>query len=232
MALIVAFGLSAASLRAEQITPDSIANPPAAVGSADLTFIPSTSNLVTTQYLGLGLNFSPTVGSLTAITNLNGVTVWAPGVPLMQPLSRISGADSPVGQINYNGTWNSGGLVQPGSMNPQTASSVTLEIIGRPVGVNLLGSGGQFLGSATQSGVGPHGGELYTFTGSGITSFQVDAPVIDPGPGVMAINPAWGVAGVSFTPSNTPEPTSFLLAGMGGVGLVLRLGWRRLQLRS
>jgi hypothetical protein len=233
LGLAIAFGLSAAGVHAELITPDSIPNPPPAVGSGNLTPIPSMSNLVTTQYSAMGLIFSHSFASIatvanpwTAITNLNGVNVWAPATPLLWPASRIVGGPPPrfpVGEINYNGVWSGGQLVPAGL---RMTSSVTLEIIGRPVGVSFFGAGGQLLGSGTASGVGPHGGELYTFTGSGIFSFQVSAPVIDPPLGAMAINPAWGLAEVSVTPSHAPEPTSLVLAGIGGLGIFLRRRWR------
>src|SRR5262249_51474719 len=71
-ALAIAFGVVAPATRAEMITPDSIPHPPSAVGSAGGTPVYS-SNLVTTQYAGLGLNFD-----VAAITRLNGVSVWAP----------------------------------------------------------------------------------------------------------------------------------------------------------
>jgi hypothetical protein len=237
LALAVAFGLSAAGVHAELITPDSIPNPPPAVGSGNLTPIPSFNNLVTTQYSAMGLNFSSftppltasVTSSLTAITKLNGVNVWAPAAPLLLPMSRIAGGpppNFPVAQISYNGAWSGAQLIPSGSPNPKLTSSVTLEIIGRPVTVNFFGAAGQLLGSVTGSGVGTHGGELYSFTGYGISSFQVSAPEIHPPPGAMAINPAWGVAEVSVTPSHAPEPSSLVLAGIGGLGFVLRRRWR------
>jgi hypothetical protein len=74
----------------------------------------------------------------------------------------------------------------------------------------------------------PNGGKLYTFQpGSGITSFSVFAPVLDPQPGAPAPNPAWGVAEVSFTLAHAPEPSSLLLAGLGVLGVAARFSWRR-----
>ena len=87
-ALAVAFALAASAARAEMITPNSIPNPPTAVGSADGTLV-STSNIVNTQYAGLGLNLSG------AITSLSGVSVWAPVIFNLDAPTTLSGA------INY-----------------------------------------------------------------------------------------------------------------------------------
>jgi hypothetical protein len=229
LVLAVVLAFAAVEVRADVITPDSIANPPGAVGSANSTPV-NANNLVTTQYAGLGLNFS----SGAAITNLNGVNVWAPAEPLMQPQSRISGGppvNFPVAQISYNGTWSGGNFVLPGTQTPTAVSSVTLEIIGRPVTVDFFNAQGQLLSIAALGGTGPHGGQLYTFSGSGVSSFSVFAPVIDPPPGAasptMAINPVWGVAEISFTLAHAPEPSSLLLAGLGALGLAARYGRRR-----
>ena len=143
----------------------------------------------------------------------------------------------PVAGINYDGNWGGASFVQPGTLTPTTASSVTLEIIGRGVWVNFFNSSGGFLGSATIGGMGMHGGQLYTFTGSGIRSFSVYAPIIDPLPPGFAvpavpINPAWGVAEVSFTPAHAPEPPSLILASLGAMGLAVRFGWRRVPLAA
>ena len=227
--------MAAGEVRADVITPASIAHPPAAVGWANGTPVYA-NNLVTAQYAGLGLNFA----SGAAITNLNGVNVWAPTEPLLQPLSRtIPGGPPlpfPVARISYNGTWGEASFVQPGTQTPTTVSSVTLEILGRPVTVDLFNAQGQLMGIASLGGTGLQGGQLYTFTGSGISSFSVFAPVIDPPPGAasptMAINPAWGVAEISFPPAHAPEPSSLILAGLGALGLAARFGWRRVRLAA
>lgn len=148
-ALAVAFGLTAPVAQAEMITPDSISilNRPSAVGSASGTPVYA-SNLVTTQYAGLGLNFNA-----AAITSLNGTSVWAPidggvvGVPAIP-----SSGGSPVTSISYNyGSGVQGGFVSPGSANPTTVSSLGVDIVGNgsfpppSLSMNVYGSNGQVL---------------------------------------------------------------------------------------
>ena len=230
-AVLTAVLTMATEARADVITPDSIAHPPAPVGSTNGTLV-FANNLVTGQYAGLGLNFT----SGAAITNLNGVNVWAPTEPLLQPLIRTIPGGTPVpfpaARISYNGTWGGASFIQPGTQTPTTVSSVTLEILGRPVTVDLFNAQGHLMGTASLGGMGLHGGQLYTFTGSGISSFSVVAPVIVPPRGAMAINPVWGVAEVSFTPAHTPEPSSLVLAGLGALGVAVRFRWRRVRLAA
>jgi hypothetical protein len=230
-ALAAAFGFTVSAARAEMISPNSIPNPPSPVGSANLTRIFSTSNLVTTQYAGQGLNFDSQNFSLMAITRLNGVTVWAPATLVANPLFVINPhfgvKNPPIGMIDYSGQWGKVSFVLPGTRTPAETSSVTLDIIGRGVSVNFFNSHGTWLGSATPEGSGPYGGQLYTFTSSQINSFTVSAPILDPLPHIPQPNPAWGVAEVSFAPLHAPEPSSFVLAGLGVLGLAARFGWRR-----
>lgn len=218
-ALAASVGFAASVVRAEMITPDSIPNPPAFVGSANGTAV-YTSNLVSTQYKGMGLNFS-----FAAITRLNGVTVWAPVQPQAIPASVVVGwppSNYPPGRIGYM-TWMAGGnFVVPGTVKTTSVYSMTLEIVGAPVAVEALNSRWQGLGSVGPNGIGSHGGHLYTLRGGGISGFTVSLPVMAPSD---ANYPAWGVAGVSFT--TAPEPPSLILAGLGALGLAGRFGWRR-----
>jgi hypothetical protein len=216
---LAAFVFAASATRAEWITPDSIPNPPAAVGSAGGTPVPS-GNLVATQYSGLGLNFT-----YAAITQLSGAAVWAPVDPQAMPASRVVGGPPgpfPPPQISY-GPWMPGGnFVVPGTLKPTSVYTMTLEIVGRPVMVDAWSLHGQALGSVGPDGIGPHGGNLYTLSGGGISSFDVFVPVMDP---PDTNYPAWGIAAVSF--ANNPEPSSLVLAGLGALGLAARFGWRR-----
>jgi hypothetical protein len=225
-ALTTAFVLLTPSVRADLITPDSITNPPAAVGSADGAPIPSAANLVTTQYAGLGLNFLNSGQLMTAITTLNGVKVWVPGSAIGSPPFV---KNPPVGAINYSGLYMGGGFVLPGTLTRTTASSFTLEMIGGQGSVDALDSNGQLLGAAyATTGKGPHGGQMYTFTGPGISSFTVFHPILDPIASGIPSPAPWGVAEIEFTPSTTPEPGSLLLAGLGALGLAIRSRWRTL----
>ncbi len=227
-ALVAAFGLAASTVRAEMITPDSIPNPPASVNSANGTSV-ALGNLVNTQYKGLGLNFT----SGAAITNLNGVSVWAPTEMLAQPASRVAGGppvNYPSAQISYYGVWSGAHFVEPGTLRAAVATSLSLDIIGR----QNIGIWVTYAHTTTPVGrpasievaSAPNGGVVYTIPAiPGITSFSIFAPVpVDP---PMSGNPEWGVAGVSFTLASAPEPSSLILAGLGVLGLAARFGWRR-----
>lgn len=220
-ALALLFGFSAPTARAELITPDSIPNPPSAVASAQGTPV-SPSNLVNLQYKGVGLVFPG--GS--AITQLNGVSVWAP----VSPPTEISGQSS--GRpIDY--AWNiAGRLVSPGSLNPTTVSSLAVEIVGNGtfplpfLSMHVYGSNGQILPITPLIG-NIANTQDWTFTGPGIRSFSVSA--VPPSPSGAQANSSWGIAGISFTPAaSTPEPTSLALAGLGAFGLAARLIRRRI----
>ncbi len=126
-ALAVIFALTAPVAQAGMITPDSIPNPPSAVSSANGTPVYA-KNLVTTQYAGLGLNFSD-----TTITRLNGISVWAP----VGPVSGNSSANSASGVLSYFGPWPGGKFVMPGSSNPTTVSSLSVELLGNNLGSML-----------------------------------------------------------------------------------------------
>jgi hypothetical protein len=217
-ALAVAFVSTAPVARAGMITPDSIPNPPSAVASANGTPV-YPSNYVGLQYKGLGLNFAG--GS--AITQLNGVSVWTP----VSPPPRMVGPSSS-GSIDY--AWSvAGSLVSPGSLNSMSVSSLSVEILGnRPISMSVYGLNGQRLNITPVIG-STAGVQDWKFTGAGISSFSVAADpsgVVHP---ATASNPAWGVAGTSFTPASAPEPSSLFLAGLGALGIATRLRWRRIR---
>ena len=217
--LAAVLGFAASGAQAEMITPDSIPNPPGAIGSAGGTPV-SSANLVSTQYSGQGLNFS-----FAAITRLSGVTVWAPAQPQAIPASYVIGwppSNYPPARIGYM-TWMAGGsFVDPGTGKPTSVYSMTLEIMGAPVTVDALNSKWQVVASTGPDGIGPQGGYLYTLSGGGIRAFTVSVPEL---PVPDTNYPAWGVASVSFV--NNPEPSSLLLASLGALSLAARFGWRR-----
>jgi len=217
-ALAVVFGLAASAARAEMITPDSIPNPPTAVAPNNGT-PDNTSNLVSTQYAGLGLMLHGAV-----ITSLDGVSMWVPSTQSSNPSPGGS-----VGAINYLSSLG-GSLVSPGSSNPTTVSSLSLTtfgLIGTPT-LKVNGLNGQSLNivPVLQSGVQIFGLQEWTVTGPGISSFSISAPNNQNGP--------WGVAGVSFTPTTAtaPEPSSFVLAALGALGLAARRRWRRVPVAT
>lgn len=232
-ALAAVFSFLAPSARAEMITPDSIPNPPAAVGSANGTSVYA-GNLVSTQYMGSGLSFG---NSPTAITRLNGIPVWAPVSPVDIPGVRLSGGpsvNSPVGAINYFAPWSGAYLNSLTTRNPITVSSLTVETVGHPgfFSLHVYGRNGLPLNitPVVRSIPGTNDERIWTFTGAGIGSFSA-AVAVPPGfaKSAMPIYAPWGVAAVSFTPpaGQTPEPSSLVLAGLGALGLAARFGWRR-----
>lgn len=223
LALVAAFVFAASTAQAEWITPNSIANPPAAVASANGTPV-YPSNLVSSQYAGLGLDFG---NSATAITHLNGVSVWA---PVEMPYGTSSG------MINYFKQGFGAYLNTLTNRANMTVSSLTVETIGNPgfLSLHVYGQYGPYvplnITPVVQSIPGTNDERLWKFTGSGIWSFSAS---VAPPPGYahpgMAINAPWGVAAVSFAPpaGDTPEPSSLVLAGLGALGMAARFGWRR-----
>ena len=230
-ALVIAFALAAPLARGSLITPDSIPNPPSAVGSANGSPV-AMNNLVTTQYTGLGFTF---FNGGTALTSLNGIAVWAPvqplGIAIKDPFPP---PNLPWGKINYYTPWYGGNINSLATRNPMTVSSLTVTTIGNPGSLSLavFGRNPQPLNITplVQSIPGSNGEETWTFTGSGIYGFTASEAVIDaPGLGKMPVNPAWGVAAISFTPSigQSPEPSSLVLAALGALGLAGRFRRRR-----
>lgn len=223
-------GLAASAARAEWITPNSIPNPPAAVASANGTPVYA-GNLVSGQYVGLGLGFS----TWTAITHLNGIPVWAPvesigTVPVVPP----NYVRAHVNYYSFPGFVAS--LNSLTTRNPITVSSLTVETIGSPgfLSMHVYGRNGPYvplnITPVVQSIPGTDNEKLWKFTGAGIWSFSISV-VPPPGFGEPALvtNSPWGVAAVSFAepPGYSPEPSSLVLAGLGVLGLAARLGWRR-----
>jgi hypothetical protein len=219
IALAIAFALAAPFARGSLITPDSIPNPPQAVGSGGIfTPVPS-GDLVTTQYTRLGLNFSSLAnGSTTAITTINGVNVWTPAIQYTLPPFLGGGH---VSEISPGG-WAGGSFVVPGTLTPAKVSSVSLELLGSRGIVDFFNTSDRLLGTGKLSGIGPHGGFLYTFTNPDIQSFSIPAFTGEGGQAYPAWGPTGAVAQISFTSSSSPEPSSLVLAALGALGLAGR----------
>ncbi len=227
----------APAIRAEMITPDSILRPPPAVGSANGTPVYA-NNLVTNQYMAVGLNFS---NSSTAITRLNGMAVWAPvetggstGVGVPGGGASGSMISTPLmGVVNYYAPWFGASLESPFTRTPLTVTSLTIETVGNmnPLWLRVYGQNGQELNITpviqTDGNV-----RNWEFTGAGITSFAVVPP---PGLEVaQQLNANWGIAAVSFKPllGQAPEPSSLVFAGLGVLGLAAHFGWQRTRRRK
>lgn len=206
-ALAIALFFSVSAAQADMITPGSIANPPTPVPLLGAPVL--ADNLVNTQYSGLGLRFY----NPAAISQLNNTAVWVPIDHTPHPTTDYS-ADTGI-SLQF---------VRPGSLTPTYVSSVTLDMIGVSSGTPNIGANslyGQYLDitPVLQSNPGPDGGQLWTFTGPGISSIGIGPSGSQSG--------AWGVSGIAFTPSPAPEPSSLVLAGLGTLGLAGRFGWRR-----
>lgn len=231
-ALAAAFSFIIPAAQAEMITPDSIPNPPAAVGSANGTPVYA-GNLVSTQYTGLGLTFNY---QWNAVTSLNGVPVWVPVESSGTVTTPVLPPNYVWGHVNYYAPWYGASLNSLTTRNPITVSSLTVKTIGHPgyLSLHVCGRNGLPLDIApvVQDVPGPSDEKIWRFIGSGIGSFSAS---LVPPPGVavpaLEINAPWGIAAVSFTPpaGQTPEPSSLLLAGLGALSLAARFGWRRMK---
>jgi hypothetical protein len=214
-------GLPARTATADVITPDSIVRPPpGTLGSANFTPITSSSDLVTTQYAGLGLTFpvlpGPVggLGATTAITNIGGTDVWAPA-------SRTEAVATSVAVINY-GNSITGQLARP-------TASLTVEFVGPGLGVlSAFDKSGNLLGTSfSLAGTGPHGGELMTVSAVDISSFTLSGPLLPLADIVPPFGLPWGMAEVDFTAVEAPEPGALTLCALGALGLVSCVRRRR-----
>jgi hypothetical protein len=203
----------ATAARADLITPTTILAPPqSVVGSADGTPITSSAYLVSNQYAGAGLIFPtlpgpvPGTGPTVAITSLGGVTVWAPATFTEAMADRIAA-------LPYRGTI-TGQLVHP-------TGRLSMEVIG-PFGETLSAydSHHHLLGFSKLTGpAGPHGGTLLSIQAPDIASFTVTGPLLMACPVPHWTPPPWGIAEVqTSTAAHAPEPASWLLGALGGLG--------------
>jgi hypothetical protein len=223
------------------VTPNSLAvSPPLTLPAAHGVSVVS-GGWVDQQYSSLGLWFSG-----AALTQINGVNVWTPA-------SYLNGSTA---SLNYApGSSIYVGFVDPVTQNAATTNLVSVEFIGVPPGRALMTAyDGSPNGSATllDTDIGPHGGGLVTLQESGISGISLSRafagqtdlsnatnqpwgiaqiqigdltilpPVIDPPPGVDG-----GVGSAGGAPVPAPEPSTAMLALMGGVTALGSFCYRR-----
>jgi PEP-CTERM motif len=219
--LFALVGVTSLSQGGPIVTPDSILVPPASTLPAVHGTLVAPGGFVDDQYGGLGLAFVH-----SAITEINGVKVWTP----TGDSSTINGSSLYYGA---NATI-VGGFVVPGDPDtPRSVGSVKIELIGVPVGEALVGGYDRFFklkvltGNNNENLLGPNGGILALLEGDNLAAFAVTYPYLkDPDHPTAP----WGIASVEVGEvapvSETPEPGTLLLAGMGLAGF-LGYRWRR-----
>lgn len=218
-----------ASARADLITPDSIASPPAVSPTVQGGAV-AAGGWVTNQYQGVGLIFPSQMTGVdtangTALVRVNGSTVWTTGTHVDGPV---------ISNVWFNSASAvTADLVAPGTTTPAVADSVRVDFLSAgPLAVSLgaydkNGHQVAFTTALIAAGVDTP----ISLGGDGITSIQATAyqPIIDP-PGGVDPSPgaqppfAWGVSGIAW--ANAPEPGGLVLGGLGVFGL-LAYAWKR-----
>ena len=217
-----------ASARADQITPDSIASPPAVSLAIQGSSVVA-GGWATDQYQGLGVVFPGKMtgvdtGLGTAVVMVNGAKVW----------TGASYADGGIlSYIGFNGEVGvSADLVTPGSTTPAVMDHLR-------VGYRSLGQGIAYLaaydlqGHLIQATSAPITGGVdatLSLNVAGIHSLYatVFQAVVDPPAGADAFAAgqpdAWGVRSIEFR--EAPEPAGLALGGLGLCGWIA-FAWRR-----
>lgn len=219
---VVVFTVGAASsARADPITPDSIASPPAVSPAVQGGSVVA-GGWVSGQYQGAGVVFPGQMtgvdsGFGTALVRVNGASVWAPAAYSDGLVLRTLSFDSPAGVA--------ADLVLPGTLTPAVADSVRADLLSAGNLIVTLGAydkNGVEVGSTTAliaAGVETP----LSLGGAGIESIRATAyqPVIDPLDGshacpASAVPVAWGVRSIAW--ANAPEPGGLALAALGVLG--------------
>ena len=228
VAILAAAAFSSSAARADLITPDSIASPPAVSPAAQgAAIVPG--GWVTNQYQGVGLIFTSQMtgvdsGYGTALVRVNGSTVWT--------TAGYSDAGL-LGGVDFNApSAVAADLVAPGTTTPAVSDSVRVDFLSAgPLAVSLGAYDKNGNQVAFTTALIAAGNTPISLGGAGITSIRATAyqPVIDP-PGGVDPSPgaqppfAWGVRSVAW--ANAPEPGGLVLAGLGIVGLIA-YAWKR-----
>lgn len=224
----LAFGSNAV---AGPISVGSLTGGPPLLNSLEPGMPINSENLVTTQFRNAGLDNTVFQNlAVSAMASVNGVTAFVPAVN------------------NGNGAYNLdfGGFVgfqvvkpTPGSTASPTTNYVSVEFIGDHPGDGFLyamtPTGGILGGTMADDGIGPNGGRLATLTFEGIGMFAAWS-MFDQGSSsrLDALQNTWGIAAIAidsaFPPigggTNTPEPATLSLAGLGIAG-ALSAAWKR-----
>ena len=225
-ALVALAGWSSA--RAEIITPDSIASPPAVSPAVEGGPV-AAGGWATNQYERLGVVFpgkrtGVDTGLGTAVVLVNGVKVW----------TGASYADGGIiSNIGFNGEVGvSADLVAPGTTPPAVMDHLRVgyRSVGQGIAYlaafDLHGHLIQAISSPIQGGVdGTLSLDVAGIYSLRATVYQavVDPPVGD-GPNGFGQPAAWGVRSIDFR--EAPEPAGLALGGMGMCSL-MAYAWRR-----
>jgi hypothetical protein len=180
------------------------------------------SNLITNQYRSAGLDGSYFLNlSGTTLANLGTTTAYVPTV-------NTSGGYT----LDYNG-FVGFQVVNPTTGAGTTTGHVSVEFLGA-MGVDgllyAMTAEGGIIGTAmTGDTIGPNGGRMITLDMAGVALFAVWAVFEQSVP--EGNRPFWGLASIDINPdpggvSETPEPTSLAIAGIGIIS-VAGAAWRR-----
>ena len=221
---VVVFAVGAcSSARADPITPDSIASPPAVSPTIQGGSV-APGGWVADQYQGAGVVFPGQMtgvdtGFGTAVIRVNGASVWTPAAYSDGLILSALAFNSPAGVA--------ADLVLPGTSTPAVADSVRVDFLSAGNLIVTLGAydknGVQVASTTALIAAGVE--TPLSLGGAGIESIRATAyqPVIDPLTCVSpdstpAIPVAWGVRSIEW--ANAPEPGGLVLAGLGMCGLI------------
>jgi hypothetical protein len=203
-----------APARAETITPDSIASPPAAVSPLAQGTAVLPSQQVTEQYAGLGLLFGN-----AAIGEINGTRVWVPTLNFVDP-------KDPPKNNSLNFVIPSAilaGINVPGNVDAPAKTDLFRAEFVFDAGVSAtpsMAAADLHFSTLTTNmqavGTGPHGGMLEQLQAADMSIFALS--------GNTSETARWGIAEIelgSLTAVQTaPEPGTLVLAVIGSLSVI------------